>query len=186
MTTKKKYLAGLAAALCVGAALPRAAKAVYTTPVTVYNTSSQPVPGVDIEKLARIPYESVAANNNCVNNGTGCQFNFTPPPSGYRLVAENLSGYFQLSPAATVPAVGYLEDNTIFRIRTGFNAPLGPIGAAGTIPAAFNQPTKFYFDPAEGTPTAVVSATWIGAPASMTLTGYLENCSITGCPLVQR
>jgi hypothetical protein len=32
---------------------------------------------------------------------------------------------------------------------------------------------------------AVASSNWIGGASTMVATGYLENCSIMGCPAVQ-
>src|SRR5579872_848824 len=100
------------------------AKGAYSTPVTVMNTSSNSVPNLDTEKLARIPYESTATASNCPSAGGvgACFFNFAAPPSGYRVVVENVSGYFQISPAANADLVGYIENNS-FRIKAGFTAP---------------------------------------------------------------
>jgi len=155
--------------------------------VGVANTSANPVPTVDTERAARIPYQSAVSNATCSGNGNACFFYFAAPPSGYRLVAENLSGYFQISPAATVPVVGYLEDITAsFNFMASFTAPLGQLDLGGHIQAAFNQPTRFYFDRTENSLVGVVSANWSNGNNELVLTGYLENCSITGCPAIQR
>jgi len=158
------------------------ARGAYATPVTVTNTSSSSVPVVDSEKLARIPYQSTVSASSC--NTVTCFFFFSGPPAGYRLVAEQVAGYFQLSPATTIGPVGYIEDNT-FRIAAGFTAPLGQLDLGGHIQAAFNQPARFYIDPSQGAPFAVVSSNWSNGASAMILTGYLENCSVTGCPAVQ-
>ena len=189
-TTKKKFFAGLAGAaglLLIGAMAPRAAKAIYTTPVTVYNTNSQPVEGADVEKQARIPYVSSVAASNCTsNNGPGvCFFSFAPPPAGYRIVVENIAGYFQISPGTTLPVVGYIEDgNPSFRIYTAFTAPVGSLDAGGHTQAAFNNPAKFHLDTGDSI-FAVVSTNWSNGSSTMALEGYLESCAITGCPAVQ-
>jgi hypothetical protein len=166
------------------------AKGAYSTPVQVVNTSSAPAMGADVEKLARIPYESTATASNCSSsNGNGvCFYNFTTPPSGYRVVVENLSGYFQISAAATAPLVGYVENgsnsNPPFRIKAGFTAPLGQLDAGNHIQCAFDNPTRFYIDSTEGV-FAVASANWSNGNSEMIASGYMENCSITGCPAVQ-
>lgn len=161
------------------------ARGAYASPVTVMNTNSNSVPNLDTEKLARIPYESTAAASNCPAPGNvgACFFNFSGPPSGYRLVVENLSGYFQISPAANADLVGYIE-NSSFRIKTGFTAPRGQIDLGGHIQCAFDHPTRFYVDPGEGA-FAVASANWSNGASAMVMSGYLENCSVTGCPAVQ-
>ena len=99
-------------------------------------------------------------------------------------MAENLSGCFQISPSATAPVVGYWEDSS-FRIMAASTAPLVQVDSGGHIQAAFNQPTRFYLDPSQGGLFAVVSANGSNGNNALTLTGYLENCSITGCPAVQ-
>jgi hypothetical protein len=104
-----------------------------------------------------------------------------PPPSDYRVVVENLSGHFQISPAANADLVGYIENNCI---KTGFTAPRGQMDPGGHIQCAFDNSTRFYVDPREGV-FAVASANWSNGASSMVMSGYLENCSITGCPAVQ-
>jgi hypothetical protein len=181
MGTGAVVLAGLILTL----ALPKAAHAIVATAVNVVNTTANPVPNLDTEKLARIPYESTAIGSNCPAPGQvgACFFSFSPVPGGYRLVVENLSGYFQISPAATAAVEGYIENNA-FRIKSSFAAPLGQIDLGGHIQAAFSNATRFYVDSGEGV-FAVASANWSNGSTSMVLTGYLENCTITGCPAVQ-
>lgn len=186
--TKKKFFTGMAAAaglIAFGAMAPKAAKAVYSSPVSVVNTSSAPVQGVDVEKLGRIEYESTATGANCPAPGNvgACFYNFAAVPTGYRLVVENLAGYFQISPSATAPLVGYVEDNS-FRVKGAFTAPLGQVDPGGHIQTAFNSAARYYVDPGEGV-FAVASAVWSNGNSEMILSGYLENCSITGCPAVQ-
>lgn len=161
------------------------AKGGYSTPVTVMNTNVNSVPSLDTEKLARIPYESTATAASCPAPGNvgACFFSFAAVPTGYRLVVENLAGYFQISPAATAPVEGYLENNS-FRIKEAFAAPLGQIDLGGHIQAAFNSATRFYVDVGESA-FAVASSNWSNGNSEMVLSGYLENCSITGCPAVQ-
>ena len=159
------------------------AKGAYSTPVTVMNTNADSVPVLDTERQGRIPYESSVTGSSC--SSTVCFFFFAAPTTGYRLVAENLSGYFQLNAGVTIPPVGYLEDNS-FKLSTAFTAPLGPVDGGGHVQAAFNQPTRFYLDPGspEVSPYAVVSSSFSNGTSTMVLSGYLENCSITGCPAV--
>ena len=162
---------------------PKAVKATVATFVQVVNTATNPVQSVDVEKIARTPYMSSVDNATCSGNGNACFFFFATPPAGFRLVAENLSGYFQISPAATVPVAGYLEDGSPnFTVFAGFSAPLGQTDLGGHIQAAFNTPTRFYVNGGDNGPFAVASANWSNGNNVMILTGYLENCSITGCP----
>jgi hypothetical protein len=161
------------------------AKGAYNTPVQVMNTNASPVPNLDTEKLARVPYESTASASNCPAPGNvgACFFNFAAVPAGYRLVVENLSGYFQISPAANAPLTGYVETNA-FKIKTAFTAPIGQIDLGGHPQCAFDNPTRFYVDNGEGV-FAVASSNWSNGASSMVLSGYLESCAVTGCPAVQ-
>lgn len=162
------------------------AQGAYSTPVQVMNTSAAPVIGVDAEKLARIPYQSTYRTTTCVNV-TNCFFQFTAAPSGFRLVVENISGIFELSNAATAPVTGLIEGSN-FLNTFGFTSSQGQI-FNGTIMSGLNQPTRMVFDSSEGNPVAFVYGDYPsiqGLPSFITLSGYLENCTITGCPTIQR
>jgi len=162
------------------------AKGAYSSPVTVMNTSSAPAIGVDAEKLARIPYQSSYRTTTCTGV-TNCFFSFTAAPSGYRLVVENLSGLFEINNAATAPPTGLLEGSSFLNVFA-FTAANGQI-FNGTIMSGINIPVKMVFDPQEGNPVAFVYGNYpsiTGLPSTMTLSGYLENCSTTGCPTIQR
>jgi hypothetical protein len=189
MNIKRKFFTGLAAAaglITIGALAPQAAKAVYSSPVTVVNTNTQPVQGADVEKLARIPYQSSYRTTTCTGL-TNCFFSFTAAPAGYRLVVENLSGLFEINNAATAPPTGLIEGSSFLNVFA-FTAANGQI-FNGTIMSGINIPVKMVFDTTEGNPVAFVYGNYpsiTGLPSTMTLSGYLENCSITGCPAIQR
>jgi hypothetical protein len=163
------------------------AKGGYSTPVQVMNTSSAPAVSVDAERLARIPYQSAYLATTCTGV-TSCFFRFSPAPAGYRLVVENVSGWFQLSNGAG-PANGVLESSNVSNIfLCGFTTINGPI-SNGLILASVNQSTRMLFDPSDGAPAVFVTGNFpavTGVNSDVTLTGYLENCSITGCPAIQR
>ena len=162
------------------------AKGAYSTPVQVMNTSSAPAIGVNAENLARIPYQSTYRTTTCVNV-TNCFFQFTAAPQGYRLVVENLSGILELANNATAPATGLIEGSN-FLNTFGFTSTNGQI-FNGTIMSGVNQPTRMVFDSSEGNPVAFVYGDYPsiqGLPSFLTLSGYLENCSVTGCPTIQR
>ena len=192
MTRMKKSIlvfAGFGALFLAGSLMESQgskAKGGYSTPVQVMNTSSAPVIGVDAEKQARIPYQSTYRTTTCVNV-TNCFFQFTPAPSGYRLVVENISGIFELSNSATAPATGLIEGSN-FLNTFGFTSTNGQI-FNGTIMSGVNQSTRMVFDSSEGNPVAFVYGFYPsiqGLPSFITLSGYLENCAITGCPTIQR
>lgn len=155
------------------------AKGGYSSPVTVFNTSSNPVQGADVEKLARVPYQSNSVSSGC--GGNTCLYSFSAAPAGFRLVAEHLSGKLLTPGSVTASAVGEIDDNSLMATLY-FGSALGEM--SGTFSqATVSQPIKMYVDSSHGAPFVVVASRWnIGF---FTLTGYLENCSITGCPAIQ-
>ncbi len=158
------------------------ARAAYATPVQVTNTSSAPAIGVDAEKLARIPYQSIQSTNTC-NGNTGCYLQFTSPPAHTRLVIQHVSGFFWQAPGTTSPAGFYLDvglNGTVF-------VPSQLIqGANGSVVFSMaNQDALAYIDAGAGL-SGFAEGTWLaGQPVTVAITGYLESCEITGCPAIQ-
>ena len=190
MQSAKRYLfiaiSFIFASLVFVTFAPRVAHAITAAMVQVVNTSANPVPTTDTEKLARIPYQSTYRTTTCVNV-TNCFFEFTAAPAGYRLVVEHISAIFELSNGATAPATGLIEGTT-FLNTFGFTSTNGQI-FNGTIMSGVNQPAHMVFDSSEGNPVAFVYGDYPsiqGLPSFITLSGYLENCSVTGCPTIQR
>jgi len=192
MTNTKRNLfgAGMLGALFLAGSFMASrgsqAKGAYATPVQVMNTPSAPAIGVDAEKLARIPYQSSYRTTTCTGL-TNCFFQFTAAPTGYRLVVEQVSGLFEISNTATAPPTGLIEGSNFLNVFA-FTAANGQI-YNGTIMSGINIPVKMLFDTSEGSPVAFVYGDYpsiTGLPSEMTLSGYLENCSITGCPTIQR
>jgi hypothetical protein len=192
MTTKMRtalMIGVLGALFLVGSVIQSRgsqAKGAYATPVQVMNTSGAPAIGVDAEKLARIPYQSSYRTTSCTGV-TNCFFQFTAAPTGYRLVVEQVSGLFEISNTATAPPTGLIEGSNFLNVFA-FTSANGQI-YNGTIMSGINIPVKMLFDNSEGSPVAFVYADYpsiTGLPSTMTLSGYLENCSITGCPTIQR
>jgi hypothetical protein len=190
MLTKKKVLTGLggaAALLLIGAAAPRAAKAIYTTPVTVYNTTSQPAIALSADKATRIPYQSNIIMNTC-GGLLNCGFSgFTAVPPGYRLIVENVSGFFNLQMNST-PIAGYLE-NINFALNHqnlwGLSAPIGGTGFNGESFAGLNETVNAVFDAGES-PFVVIYGNFMNNfPQDVDVTGHLESCSVVTCAPVQ-
>jgi hypothetical protein len=162
------------------------AKGAYATPVQVMNTSAAPAISADADKMTRIPYQSSYRTTSCTGL-TNCFFQFTAAPTGYRLLVEQVSGLFEISNAATAPPTGLIEGSNFLNVFA-FTAANGQI-FNGTIMSGINIPVKMLFDSSEGSPVAFVYGNYpsiTGLPSTMTLSGYLENCSITGCPAIRR
>jgi hypothetical protein len=180
-----RFGVAVAAVAMLAATTPRAAHAVAAALVQTTNTTANPVQGADVEKLARIPYQSHLTKTGC-SGSSFCLFSyFTQPPTGYRLVVENISALLANAAGTTVPPLGSLNASNI---EIGFSANnLGGKDFAGNVYAALNVSTKIYFDPSDGPIYASILGDWpSGVQQTMTVTGYLENCSITGCPAVQQ
>ncbi len=161
------------------------AKGAYSTPVMVMNTNSQPGSVLDAERATRIPYESAS-----VQGGAGLQWytfaGFTKAPAGYRLVVENVSGGFYLTPGSAAPT-GFLTSDQNSLIMWGLpGASLsGPL--FNQVFSGLNQNVIAYFDAGEG-PVVKINANLealFGFSGQVVLTGHLENCATTGCPPVQ-
>lgn len=159
------------------------ARGAYSTPVQVMNTSSAPVIGVDAEKLARIPYESIQYSNTC-NGSTGCYMQFTSPPAGYRLVVQHVSGYFWQAPGTTLPAGFYLDVGIAGTVYVPSQLIQSTNG--GVVFSMANQDALAYIDAGSGISGWAIGNWLSGQPVNVAVTGYLENCSITGCPAIQR
>jgi hypothetical protein len=163
------------------------AKGAYSTPVSVVNTTANPGSVLDAEKATRIPYQSGVYVSTCINT-MQCMFTFTQVPVGYRLVAENISASLQLASGTTVQPSVRLEDGSLNAVR-GFQGTVGqgdPV--SGLVFSGFNQNIRGYFDSSDGAIMAIVTARYpsVGVTQAVTLTGYLENCAVVGCPAIQR
>jgi hypothetical protein len=92
------------------------------------------VPNVDVERNARIPYQS---GGECLGSPY-CVASLTTVPAGYRLVAERIS-ILITNPTGAAP-VGYLTD-TAERVLETLAGGSVAFGIAG-----LNQPVTAYFD----------------------------------------
>jgi hypothetical protein len=167
------------AGLCLAGSLLESkmsrAQAIYSTPVSVMNTTANPAIIIDAERNARIPYESHAT----VNCGVGtsiCQFNFTYPPAGYRLVVQNITGYLRMG-STDLPWVRFqpIGQNDLI----GITSVVMENGVA-----AINQNLLTYLDTGYTPAVSAYGTFGTSFDSNMTLIGYLENCSITGCPAI--
>jgi len=157
-------------------AVPTQNVSVVNTPsvnATVSNTASNPVPSVDVEKLARIPfqYHTLACGQ--------CELKFNLNKPGYRVVIEDISFGFILNPGATeAPLVFVVNVDPAHGGRWAAVGKLGP-SINGHIFAGANEKVLAYFED-----TDPVSIQPVGnlLEYNTTLTGYYENCAVTGCP----
>jgi hypothetical protein len=184
----KKYLAGVAmlAALFVIGSLMQSresqANGAYSTPVTVMNTTANPGSVLDADKASRVPYQSVQIKD-CGSGVSQCIFLFPAAPSGFRLVVENVSGAVNVVNGSTPPTV-LLQSTPVLIGIWAFNATVGQ--SMNSENSGFNQVVRAYFEGAGEQPHVGVGANFSSSFQSVaTLSGYLENCAIAGCPAIQ-
>jgi len=150
------------------------------------NTNANPGSILDAERATRIPYQSMVSQTTC-SGISQCQFSgFSAPPSGYRLVIENVSGFFALNTSSS-PIAGYLVNlKSLSQVNYwGLNAPLGQ-PFSGAVFSGLNQNVVAYFDAGDAPPFVNIWGNFFtGGSQSVNLSGHLENCALTGCPAIQ-
>jgi len=149
--------------------------------VQVGNSRSNPANALDVERVARIPYESTQTCEGYPQE----QATFPGPPSGYRLVLQHLTANFLMNSGATqLPEVVVFPNDGSYTARATFIGKVGGIGSQTF--GGVNEDFLSYWDP--GSQMLVISNGdfYNGAVNFVTLSGYLENCAITGCPPVVR
>jgi hypothetical protein len=158
--------------------------AISNTPtVTLSNTTTNPVPALDVERAARLPYQSFYDMNVC-SGIVPCGFTFASVPSGYRLVVQHISGAIYLTSGTTAAPTLSLANKGDNKGSWEFAGKLGST-YAGAVYAAINEDVQAYFDPTDPQPQAILLGNLAsGFDQTVTLSGYLENCAITGCPAI--
>jgi len=150
--------------------------------VQVGNTKSSPANALDVERAARIPYESTQIWSGYPQETAL----FPAAPSGYRLVLQHVSCEFLMNQGATqLPQVMISLNGGSYLVRASFMGQLGGIGS--NTYGAVNTDILSYWDSADGQPLVTANGDFYGSVSNyVTLSGYLENCSVTGCPAIQR
>jgi hypothetical protein len=148
----------------------------------VGNTKSNPVNALDVERAARIPYESIQTMQGFPQETA----TFPSAPSGYRLVLQHVSSTFLMNSGATqLPSMTIYPNNGSYVARASFMGQVGGIGSQTF--GAVNVDVLSYWDPGDGQPLIVANGDFYPSVVNfVTLSGYLENCAVTACPPVQR
>ncbi|MGA2811811.1 MAG: hypothetical protein ABSG16_10465 [Candidatus Acidiferrum sp.] len=191
MQIARRLLIGVGAIALVAALLtlaaPKSAHALVAALVQVTNTTANPAVTLDADKATRIPYESssqAAGFAGTCGETIVCQFDgFTVVPAGYRLVVQQIAAVVGVNSASPTP-------NGYFASLTGDvgGAPLDYF--TGTYitkqgEAIFHQAVLEYIN-AGSAPTLLINGDLISNESGYAIvTGYLENCSVTGCPPIQ-
>jgi len=173
-------------AMLLSVAAPKAVHATVAALVQVVNTTANPAVTLDAETSTRLPYQSHQTFNTLGGGYELFSINFADVPTGYRLVIQNVNSSFNEDPT------GGLTDSDLVPngyITTAFeNKPFpsfaGSVsgGTLSTPSALINASITRYVGPGD-TPIVNLSGVFYSSDKiGVTLTGYLENCAVTGCP----
>jgi hypothetical protein len=176
----------LAAALLTLAA-PKSAHALVAALVQVTNTTANPAVTLDADKATRIPYESASqaagVAGTCAST-IQCQFSgFTVVPAGYRLVVQQIAATVGANSANPTPngSIVTVTDNVGGLPLDFFTGTY----VTKQNEAFFHQSVLEYLN-AGSAPSLLINADLISNESGYAIvTGYLENCSVTGCPPIQ-
>jgi hypothetical protein len=191
MRFAKRLLMGVGAvaltAMVLSVAAPKAVHATVAALVQVVNTTANPAVTLDAETSTRIPYQSYQTYNTFSGGFIGFTLTYPTVPAGYRLVIQNVNSLFYeyLSSGETLSdIVPQGNITTAFAPDKAFPSFTGSMsgGAYSTPTALFNSSITRYVGPGD---TPYVNMTAVVEPSQIigvTVTGYLENCAVTGCP----
>jgi hypothetical protein len=182
MKNVKSILVGTGSFVLAGLILnlfgPKVAHAVTAAAVIVMNTSANPVPSLDAEKNARIPYQSTGT----VLCTTACVGGTTPVPTGYRLVAQSVS--FTATSLTSAFASAYVEG---LSDSSGlFNLPLAGVVVNENLISIPAQPVIAYYDAGDEPSILVGGLAGPIGEGRLTIVGYLQNCTVSNCATIQR
>jgi len=170
------------AALLIAALAPKATHGLVAALVQVTNTTANPASTWDADHATRIPYQSYEAFAPVFAGGQTLPVSFAQVPAGYRLVIQNINADLAVVSDNPVPSAcigSNFNPFQTFPCVTGVYT--GSQGDFGVI----NQQVTRYIGPGD-TPVLGVLADFSscsGGPCdSATISGYLENCAVTGCP----
>ena len=174
--------------LVVMLAVPKSAHALVAALVQVTNTTANPAVTLDADKAMRIPYESASQAEGFAGtcgDPSVCRFSgFTVVPAGYRLVVQQIAAVVPASSANPTPngeivvvtdkSEGFPIDYFTGTYITQSNiAIFHQSGLLEFVNAGSSPSIVFYGDLKSNTTGYVI------------VTGYLESCSVTGCPPIQ-
>ncbi len=177
-------------AMLISLGAPKAVHAIVATLVQVANTTANPAVTLDADKATRIPYQSSSQGTDdftglsCDGVDSNCDFSgISGVPAGYRLVMENISAYLYVSSGN--PAPGGVMYPALASTLQGATFFYGSYLGSSYQVAIINQPIKRYVNAGESV-SLYITADYNGKHNHyVTVTGYLENCAVTGCPPIQ-
>lgn len=168
------------AALLIAALAPKATHGLVAALVQVTNTTSNPAVTLDADASTRLPYQSYQTVNTGGGGDEQLNASFPEVPAGYRLVIQNINSGFYIVDKTFTPN-GYVT--TTFAPDKTFPQFMGSVEDFGTFAfSIIDSSVTRYVGPGD-TPSVYIQAYFYPSQTfPITVTGYLENCAVTGCP----
>jgi hypothetical protein len=144
-----------------------------TPNVNVANPATAPVLALNVNDPGRIPYQSVVLANCSTRE---CVASFPAVPANHRLVIQHFAG--------VISFISGGPSNVIATVQSGDGSLAGSVVTA-TAPTSngletvFDLPVLLYSDAGQ-VPMAFVEGANVSKP-SITLTGYMLDCTIAPC-----
>ena len=170
----------LLAALLIAALAPKATHGLVAALVQVTNTTSNPAATLDADASTRIPYQSYQTVNTGGGGVIQLSASFPEVPAGYRLVIQNINSGFYITDKTFTPN-GYVT--TTFAPDKTFPQFMGSVENFGTLVFSIINSSDTRYVGSGDTPIVSIQAAFYPSNTfPITVTGYLENCAVTGCP----
>lgn len=172
------------AVLLIAALAPRATHGLVAALVQVANTTTNPAVTSDADRSTRLPYQSFVSFTPSSSGVSPQSVSTATVPAGYRLVIQNVSANISIQTANPVPSA-CISSN--FSPSLAFPCFTGTFIGSVVDEGIFNQQVTRYIGPGD-TPIVTFLGDFYSTCAgcsSVTVTGYLENCSVTGCPAIE-
>jgi hypothetical protein len=133
----------------------------------------------NVDEHGRIPYQSSSQNSNCGPGILQCDVFFLPVPNNKRLVITHLDTFVLVNNSGSLIYMYLSTATSSSRAYPEFTA--GP-PVAGESTYISSRAVEYYID-AGSTPVVHFNATQQAAPLTITLTGYLVDCT-SGCAAI--
>jgi hypothetical protein len=153
------------------------AQAIVAALVQITNTTSSPVPSLNVTDPGRIPYQSSVDNGGKCSGNSICPFSFPTVPSGHRVVVQHIGGFLNFTPPT--PPISIIATIS----TSGLTSGISPITPQDT-DITFDQPVLFYVDASNSVNVAVFLTGGqfsANGTEALTLTGYELDCTVAAC-----
>ncbi|HUA19215.1 MAG TPA: hypothetical protein VMU80_28305 [Bryobacteraceae bacterium] len=169
---------------------PKAAHALVATLVLVANTTANPAITSNMDNLGRVAYQSTQLGSQVLASNLGFGVNFPAVPANHRLVVQHVSmqGFFTGSVPPSAQTLVALQCSNCAGGNAPFSAFFAPSAQVGDNVVAVDSPVLVYFDqgqiPMVQVDSSAAIVTTQELPPTLTLTGYMLDCSAAPCSAI--